>query len=102
MSFLRHRHLIYLPFLVLLLGTVVIGQFNAVDARGVVVDGSTGSPLPSVKVSFGNRATTTDAQGHYELLNLPRGARVTAQAQFSYGQGSAAAEDTKIELGPIT
>lgn len=102
MSGVRHRYLIFLPFVVLLLGTVIAGQFNAVDAHGVVVDGSTGSPVPNVKVSYGSRFTVTDKDGHYDLLNLPRGSRLLAQAQFSYGQATAAADATKIELPPIT
>lgn len=101
-SSLRHRHLVYLPFALLLLGTVVIGLFNSVDARGIVVDMSTGDPVVDIPVKYGNRSTVTDAQGHYELLNLPRGARVTVVPRFSYSQQSAPAEATKIELPPIT
>lgn len=99
---LRHRDLVYLPFVIFFLGTVVSGQFNRVDARGVVVDASTGEPVKDVSVIFGNRRTTSDDQGRYELLNLPRGAKVTARPRFSYGQVSVAAEATKIELPPIT
>ncbi len=97
---LRHRDLVYLPFVIFFLGTIVSGQFNGVDARGVVVDASTGEPVKDVPVIFGNRRTTTDEQGRYELRNLPRGSKITARPSFSYGQVSVAAEATRIELPP--
>ncbi|MEK7863028.1 MAG: hypothetical protein AAB295_07170 [Chloroflexota bacterium] len=99
---LRHRDLVYLPFVVFFLGTVVSGQFNAVDARGVVVDASTGEPVKDVPIVFGKRQTISDDQGRYELRGLPRGSKITARPKFSYGQTSVLAEATRIELPPIT
>ena len=99
---LRHRHFVYLPFVLLLLGTLLGGQLNRVDARGVVVDMSTGDPVADVPISFGIRQTVSDAQGRYELLNLPRGARVTARPRFSYSAQTVDAEATRIELPPVT
>ncbi len=101
-TWLRHRHLVYLPFAVLLVGTIALGQLNSVDARGVAVDMSTGEPVKDVPIVFGSRQTVTDAEGRYELLSLPRGARVTARPRFSYSQQSVPAEATRIELPPIT
>ena len=100
--YLRHRYLVYLPFAVLLLGTVISGQFNGVDARGTVIDLSTKEPVKDVPVVYGNRRTVTDEQGRYQLLSLPRGARITASPRFSYSQQSVPAEATVIELPPIT
>jgi hypothetical protein len=101
-QYLRHRYLVYLPFAVFLLGTVVAGQLNGVDARGTVIDMSTREPVPDVPVIYGGKRTLSDATGHYELLGLPRGARISASPRFSYSAQSVAAEATTIELPPIT
>lgn len=100
--FLRHRHLVYLPVVALFFGTLISGLFNAVDARGTVIDMSTKEPVKDVPIVYGSKRTITDASGHYELLNLPRGARITASPRFSYSQQSVPAEATTIELPPIT
>jgi hypothetical protein len=101
-QYLRHRYLVYLPFLVFFLGTLISGQLNGVDARGTVIDMSTREPVPDVPIVYGSKRTVSDAQGHFELLGLPRGARITASPRFSYSQQSVSAEATTIELPPIT
>ena len=101
--YLRHRYFIYLPVVLLFFATWLVGYFaNTVSAHGVAVDMSTGEPVGDVPILFGQRRTVTDAQGNYELLNLPRGARISAVPRFSYGQQTVAAETTRIELPPIT
>lgn len=99
--FLRFRYLIFLPFAVLLLGTWLGGYFlNTVSASAVVVDSSDGKPVGEVPVSFGDRKTTTDAEGRYTLSALPRGARILIDPAFSYTSQTVDAGVTRVELAP--
>ena len=96
-----HRRALALPFLILLLGTVVGGQLNRVDARGRIIDETNDQPVPDVTVSFGARAVVTDRDGRYEIDNLPRGARLDTQQRY-YGRHPVAAEATELRIAPLT
>jgi hypothetical protein len=99
--FLRFRYLVFLPFALLLAGTWLGGFFlNTVDAGAVVVDSSTGEPVSGVVVAFGDRHTTTDAEGRYALTNLPRGARILITPPFSYSDQTVDPSVTRVELAP--
>lgn len=101
--FARFRYLVFLPYATLLLGTWVGGYFlNTVEARAVVVDSSTGDPVAGVPVAFGQRRTKTDAQGRYEVLDLPRGARLNVLPSTAYGDQTVTTDVTKVELAPST
>ncbi len=96
-----HRRALVVPFAVLVLVTFIGGQLNRVDARGQIIDDTTGSPIPGVDVTFGGRATVTDADGRYAMDNLPRGARLDTQQRY-YGRHSVPAEQTELRIEPLT
>ena len=95
------RRLAVLPFVVLFLGTFIGGQVNRVDARGRIIDDTTNLPIPGVQVSFGSRVTATDADGRYEIDNVPRGARIDTTHQY-YGKHTVPPEQTELRLTPLT
>ncbi len=100
--FARFRSFVYLPFAVFFFGTWLGGYvLNSVDARGVVIDDTTGGPVGPILVNYGQRGFSTGDDSRYELLNLPRGAQVRAQKP-GYGPGAAPAEASELRLTPIT
>ena len=101
--FMRFRYLVFVPFLVLLFGTWLGGYFlNTTEAHGIVVDSSTGQPVKDVDVAFGQRKDVTDENGAYDLVDLPRGARISISPRFSYADQSVDTDATKVELVPTT
>jgi len=96
-----HRRALVAPFAVLLLGTVVGGQLNRVDAHGRIVDDTTNLPVPDVTVTFGSRATVTDADGRYLIDNLPLGSKLDTQHRY-YGRHPVAADATELRVVPLT
>lgn len=100
-QYAKHRYAIALPFLVLAIATLGAGAFNSVEARGRVVDGTTGASLPGIEVTYGTRIVKADADGNYVVTDLPRGARVSAQIS-GYGKGSAGPEDAELRLRPVS
>jgi len=99
--YLRHRYAVALPFALLLLTTLVGGQLNSLDARGVVVDDTTGLPVAGVPVTYGVRTVVSGADGSYLMPALPRGARVSAQ-RAGYSRSTAPAEASELRLLPLT
>jgi hypothetical protein len=88
------------PFLVLFIVTAVGGQLNSLDARGRVVDDSTGLPVEGVGISYGqNRGVVSVEDGSYLLPNLPRGARLKT-TKPGYLPQTPAAEAAEIRLVP--
>ena len=71
---------------------------NSVDAVGRVVDDTNDQPVTDIAVSYGTRSYVVGADGEYRLLNLPRGARVSAQKP---GYQLSAADATAHELRMI-
>ena len=77
--------------------------------RGIAVDTGAGRPLAGVLVSAGNvRQTLTDAQGRFELTDVPAGLVVTTGSKPDYESDSEAADleqgqvlDLVLELAPI-
>jgi hypothetical protein len=95
-----HRWVLAVPFLVLLLTTLIGGQLNSVDARGRVVDDSTGLPVAGVSITYGqNRGTVSAEDGSYVIANLPRGARLKTTMP-GYPPQTPSAEVTEIRLVP--
>jgi carboxypeptidase family protein len=95
-----HRWVLAVPFLVLLLTTLIGGQLNSVDARGRVIDDSTGLPVAGVSITYGqNRGAVSAEDGSYEITNLPRGARLKT-SKPGYPPQTPAAEVTEIRLVP--
>jgi hypothetical protein len=100
-SLVSRKHAVYLPLLVLFLGTLIGGQLNRVDARGRIIDDTTDLPIPDVTVSLGSRATVTDADGRYQLDNLPRGSRLDTNHRY-YGRHPVSPEQTELRIVPLT
>ena len=77
--------------------------------RGIAVDTGAGQPLAGVLVSAGNvRQALTDAQGRFELTEVPAGLVVTTGSKPDYESDTEAADleagqvvDLVLELAPI-
>lgn len=76
MSLLRHRNLVYLPFALLFIATVIGGWVNTVDMHGRVIDDFSGDGVVAA-ITFGQRDAKSDASGNFVFPNLPKTSRVT-------------------------
>ncbi len=97
----RHRYALVVPFALLALVTLLGGAVNTVDARGRVIDDTSGEPIAGVAVSYGSRSALTDADGAYLIASLPRGARLTAQKP-GYSRLTVQAEAGELRLSPLS
>ena len=100
MSPFRHRHLVYLPLLVLLLATVIGGWINTVDLRGRVVDDFTDDGVPNASVQLGSRTVNTASDGTFEFPNLPKTTSLQIDAP-GYTRTHAPTTQDEIRLTPI-
>src|SRR4029077_7553077 len=96
-----HRYALVVPFALILLVMLLGGVVNRVDAHGRIIDDTTNSGVPDVAVTYGSRATVTDADGRYEIDNLPRGATLTTEHKY-YGRNPVSAEAPELRLVPLT
>src|SRR5437588_1667106 len=96
-----HRYALLVPFAVIVLGLLLGGVLNHVDAHGRIIDDTNGQPIPGVSVTYGSRATETDAEGRYVIDNLPRFASLTTQHKY-YGRNAVSAEAPELRLVPLT
>lgn len=95
------RYAPFTTFALVVLVTLIGGRINSVDARGRVLDDTDDSPVGGIAVRYGSRVVIADADGHYAMDGLPRGARVTAQKP-GYSRSSASAESSVLRLLPLT
>ncbi len=80
--------------------TVLGGFLNTVDARGQVIDDSTGLPVAGVSITYGaSRGAVSGDDGSYLIPNLPRGARLRTNMP-GYQPANPAAEASEIRLKP--
>lgn len=100
MRFFRHRDLVYLPFLVLLVATVIGGWINTEDLRGRVVDDFTGDPIGNASVQLANRSVNTASDGSFEFPNLPKTSSLQIDAS-GYTRTHTPTTETEIRLVPI-
>ena len=96
----RHRLLVYLPFVVFFVGTVVGGWLNTVDLQGQVVDDFTGDAISRATLQHGVRSVVTSADGTFDFPNLPRSSRLQVDAP-GYTRTGAPTTQTEIRLVPI-
>jgi hypothetical protein len=96
-----HRYALLAPFALILLLMLLGGVVNRVSAHGRLVDDTNGEPIPDATVTYGSRATVTDADGRYAMDNLPRGATLLTQHKY-YGRNGVSAEATELRLVPLT
>ena len=82
------------------MATLVGGFLNTVDARGQVIDDSTGLPVAGVSITYGaSRGAVSGDDGSYLIPNLPRGARLRTNMP-GYQPANPAAEASEIRLKP--
>jgi len=80
--------------------TVLGGFLNTIDARGQVIDDSTGLPVAGVSITYGSsRGAVSGDDGSYLIPNLPRGARLRTNMP-GYQPANPAAEASEIRLKP--
>lgn len=96
-----HRYALLAPFALILLGLLLGGVVNRVDAHGRIVDDTSNGPIPDMTVTYGSRATVTDGDGRYVMDNLPRGATLVLSHKY-YGRNSIAADKPELRLVPLT
>ena len=64
-----HRYFLAVPFVLLLAITLIGGQLNSVDARGKVIDDSTGQPVAGVSITYGqNRGAVSARYGIFRTV----------------------------------
>lgn len=97
---LRHRHLVFLPFLVLLVATLVGGWVNTVDLRGRVLDDFTSDGIGGATVKHGIRTVATASDGSFEFPDLPRSSRLQIDAQ-GYLRTGAPTTQEEIRMSPL-
>ena len=82
------------------MATVLGGFLNTIDARGQVIDDSTGLPVAGVSITYGSsRGAVSGDDGSYLIPNLPRGARLRTNMP-GYQPANPAAEASEIRLKP--
>jgi hypothetical protein len=97
-SLLRHRYLVYLPFVLLFVGTVVGGWINTVDLRGRVVDDLSNEGIVA-SITFGQRDAKTDTTGAFFFPNLPKTSRLVVDSP-GYFRATVPTTLEEIRLSP--
>lgn len=100
MSLLRHRYLVFAPFVVFFVATLIGGWLNTVDLRGHVVDDYTGDAVGNATIRHGIRAVVSASDGSFEFPDLPRSSRLQVDAP-GYTRQSAPTTQDEIRLLPI-
>src|SRR3981081_3741868 len=85
--FVRHRYLVYLPFALFFVATVLGGWVNTIELRGRVVDDLTSDGIKAASVIHGQRSVITDDTGAFDFPNLPRSSRIVIDAPGHFRQG---------------
>jgi len=97
--FARHRYLVYLPFALFFIATVLGGWINTVELRGRVVDDLTSDGINAATLSHGKRSVTTDDTGAFDFPNLPRSSRLSVNAPGYFVQGVPTTQE-EIRMAP--
>jgi hypothetical protein len=97
--FARHRYLVYLPFALFFVATVLGGWVNTIELRGRVVDDLTSDGIKAATVTHGKRAVVTDDTGAFDFENLPRSSRVVVDAPGYFRQGVPTTQE-EIRMAP--
>ena len=80
--FARHRYLVYLPFALFFIATVLGGWINTVELRGRVVDDLTSDGIKAATLTHGQRTVTTDETGAFDFANLPKSSRLSVTPPY--------------------
>jgi len=97
--FVRHRYLVYLPFALFFIATVLGGWINTVELRGRVVDDLTNDGIKAATLSHGQRSVTTDETGAFDFPNLPKSSRMNVDAPGYFRQGVPTTQE-EIRMAP--
>lgn len=99
---IRHRDLVYAPFVVLLVATLVGGWLNTIDLRGRVLDDYTSDPVKGAALKLGARGVTTADDGSFDFPDLPRqGGKLTVDAP-GYLRTTPPTTQDEIRLQPLS
>jgi hypothetical protein len=97
--FVRHRYLVYLPFALFFVATVLGGWMNTIELRGRVVDDLTSDGIKAASVIHGQRSVITDDTGAFDFPNLPRSSRIVIDAPGYFRQGVPTTQE-EIRMAP--
>jgi len=97
--FVRHRYLVYLPFALFFIATLLGGWINTVELRGRVVDDLTNDGIKAATLSHGQRSVTTDETGAFDFPNLPKSSRMNVDAPGYFRQGVPTTQE-EIRMAP--
>ena len=101
MSPFRHRYLVYLPFVVFFIGTVIGGVLNTIDLQGRVVDDFTNDGVASATIQHGVRAVVTASDGSFDFPNLPKTSKLQVDAPGYLRTGPPTTQQ-EIRLSPLS
>ncbi|HKY52641.1 MAG TPA: hypothetical protein VJP45_15395 [Candidatus Limnocylindria bacterium] len=90
-----------LPLLILFVATVIGGWLNTVDLRGRVIDDFTDQGIINAALTHGQRVVSTDVNGSFEFLNLPRQSRMRVDAN-AYLRTSVPTSQDQIRMTPTS
>jgi hypothetical protein len=90
-----------LPLAILFVATVIGGWVNTVDLRGRVIDDFTDQGIINASLTHGQRVASTDVNGNFELLNLPRQSRMRVDAN-AYLRTSVPTTQDQIRMTPTS
>ena len=97
--FARHRYLVYLPFALFFIATVLGGWINTVELRGRVVDDLSSDGIKAATLTHGQRSVTTDENGAFDFANLPKSSRLSVNAPGYFVQGVPTTQE-EIRMAP--
>jgi hypothetical protein len=98
---LRHRSLVYLPFAVFLIATLIGGMLNTVDLHGRVLDDFTNDGIASASVQHGIRTVVTASDGSFDFPNLPKTSKLQIDKP-GYLRTGAPTTQEEIRMSPLS
>ena len=98
---LRHRYLVAVPFILLLLVVLVGGLLNTTDVHARVIDDLTDKAIKDARITHGTRTTSTDQDGAFALTNVPRTSKYQIDAS-GYLRTSAPMTAEEIRMRPLS
>lgn len=97
----RHRYLVAAPFVLMLLIALIGGVVNSTDARARVVDDMSDKGIKDARITHGVRVATTNENGEFVLLNVPRTSKYAVDA-LGYQRTSAPTTAEQIRMSPLS
>lgn len=98
---LRHRYLVAVPFVVLVVAVLVGGLVNTTDGHARIVDDLTDEGVKDATITHGVRTARTDADGRFVLDNLPRTSSYRIDAP-GYVRRTVPTTTDEVRLNPLS